>query len=70
MMRKYHAGVGREGACFLPASLGAATHSYLRPGSGLRRSCFSDGELNCAGELTGRSNRKRSRQLPERWART
>ena len=42
-MRKYHAGSGREGACSLPALLGAAARSYLRPGSGLRRSCFSDG---------------------------
>jgi hypothetical protein len=29
-MRKYHAGFGREGACFLPTILGVAAHSYLR----------------------------------------
>ena len=29
MMRKYHAGFGREGACFLPDFLGMAAHSYL-----------------------------------------
>ncbi len=29
MMRKYHAGFGREGACFLPNLLGMAAHSYL-----------------------------------------
>ena len=29
-MGNYHAGFGREGACFLPDLLGVAAHSYLR----------------------------------------
>ena len=29
MMRKYHAGFGREGACFLLDILSVAAHSYL-----------------------------------------
>ncbi len=29
VMGNYHAGFGREGACFLPDILGVAAHSYL-----------------------------------------
>ena len=29
VMRKYHAGFGREGACFLPDLKGVTAHSYL-----------------------------------------
>lgn len=36
VMRKYHSGFRREGACFLPDILGVAAHSYLSPTGGDR----------------------------------
>ena len=35
-MGKYHAGFGREGACFLPDLLGVAAHSCLSLRTGRR----------------------------------
>ena len=34
-MRKYHAGFGREGACFLLDILSVAAHSYLSHPDGI-----------------------------------